>query len=161
MLCTLADIAGYKNLKDNQQRLLGIDLGDKTMGLSLSDVTWTIATPYQTLKRQSDNQAIDQLITVIRTFKVAGIVMGYPLNMNGSPGPQSEKVLKFIEKLLSNFDIPVFLWDERLSTMAVTRTLVNADISRKKQKKAVDKMAASYILQGVLDSLKYVSLSAD
>ncbi len=154
MLCTLADIDRYKNLKDGKNRLLGIDLGDKTVGLSLSDVTWTIASPYQTLKRLSDFQAITELEQIIHTFKVVVMVIGYPLNMNGSAGPQSEKVLKFVEKMLQRYDIPIFLWDERLSTMAVTRTLIEADVSRKKQKKAVDKMAASYILQGMLDSIR-------
>ncbi|RZI46294.1 Holliday junction resolvase RuvX [Candidatus Finniella inopinata] len=136
-------------------RLLGIDLGDKTVGLSLSDTTWTIASPYQTLARSSDQKAIDDLKKVIQEFSIMAIVMGYPLNMNGSAGPQSQKVVQFSEKLLTNHKIPLLLWDERLSTAAVTRTLITADVSRKKQKKAVDKLAATFILQGVLDSLNF------
>jgi len=154
MLCTLADLKTCKAEKLPLQRLLGIDLGDKTVGLSLSDTTWSIASPYQTLIRSSDKQAISGLQTVIKEFSIAAIVMGYPLNMNGSAGPQSQKVTQFSEKLLISCDIPLLLWDERLSTAAVTRTLITADVSRKKQKKAVDKLAASFILQGVLDSLK-------
>ena len=152
MLCTLADLKTCKAEKLPLQRLLGIDLGDKTVGLSLSDTTWSIASPYQTLIRSSDKQAITGLQNVIKEFSIAAIVMGYPLNMNGSAGPQSQKVTQFSEKLLISCDIPLLLWDERLSTAAVTRTLITADVSRKKQKKAVDKLAASFILQGVLKS---------
>ncbi len=90
MLCTLADLKTCKAEKLPLQRLLGIDLGDKTVGLSLSDTTWTIASPYQTLIRSSDKQAISGLQTVIKEFSIAAIVMGYPLNMNGSAGPQSQ-----------------------------------------------------------------------
>jgi putative Holliday junction resolvase len=155
MLCTLADLKKLKAEKETQARLLGIDLGDKTVGMSLSDTTWSIASPYQTLKRQSDQQALSQLQTIIKESKVTAIVMGYPLNMNGSAGPQSQKVMKFAEKLLAVQDISLLLWDERLSTKAVTRTMISADISRQKQKQAVDKLAASFILQGVLDCLSY------
>jgi putative Holliday junction resolvase len=119
----------------------------------LSDTTWSIASPYETLKRRSDQQALSQLQAIIQDFKIAAIVMGYPLNMNGSAGPQSQKVMKFAEKFLACQDIPLLLWDERLSTVAVTRTLISADLSRQKQKQAVDKLAASFILQGVLDGL--------
>lgn len=153
MLCVLADLKALKSQKLPLQRLLGIDLGDKTVGLSLSDTTWTIASPYQTLNRSSNQQTIASLENIVQEFKIAAIVMGYPLNMNGSAGPQSQKVIQFSEKLLADYDIPILLWDERLSTAAVTRTLITADVSRKKQKQAVDKMAASFILQGVLDSL--------
>lgn len=153
MLCTLADLKVLKQEKGLQQRLLGIDLGDKTVGVSLSDTTWIIASPYQTLKRQSDQQTLTQLQSILQDFKIGAIVMGYPLNMNGSAGPQSQKVMKFAEKLLEHQDIPLLLWDERLSTAAVTRTMISADISRQKQKQAVDKLAASFILQGVLDAL--------
>lgn len=153
MLSSLADLKALKSQKLTLQRLLGIDLGDKTVGLSLSDTTWTIASPYQTLNRSSDQQAINSLLGIIQEFAIAAIVMGYPLNMNGSAGPQSQKVVKFSEKILESGDIPILLWDERLSTAAVTRTLITADVSRKKQKQAVDKLAASFILQGVLDSL--------
>ncbi|WP_207216307.1 Holliday junction resolvase RuvX [Candidatus Finniella inopinata] len=151
----LADLQALKTEKKPLMRLLGIDLGDKTVGLSLSDTTWTIASPYQTLARSSDQKAIDDLKKVIQEFSIMAIVMGYPLNMNGSAGPQSQKVVQFSEKLLTNHKIPLLLWDERLSTAAVTRTLITADVSRKKQKKAVDKLAATFILQGVLDSLNF------
>ena len=152
---TLADFKSYKNQKQPSQRLLGIDLGDKTVGLSLSDTSWTIATPYQTLTRSGDQKAIEELKKTIQQFSISAIVIGYPLNMNGSAGPQSQKIVQFTEKLLKSCDIPVLLWDERLSTAAVTRTLLSADVSRKKRKHAVDKLAATFILQGVLDALTY------
>jgi putative Holliday junction resolvase len=150
MFYTIAEIAVLKHLK---KRLMGVDLGDKTIGLSLSDLTWTIATPYKTLERQGLEKSSKELIKIIDEFQICGLVFGYPINMNGSEGPQSQKVRAFAEKFQSLFDIPVLLWDERMSTMAVTRTMLDADLSRKRQKEVVDKMAASFILQGVLDAI--------
>jgi len=151
----LINISDLKALKPEtkNQRLLGIDLGDKTVGLALSDPMWIIASPYRTLVRNGDKQPILEISKIIEEQSVAAIVMGYPINMNGTLGPQSEKVLKFAEKLSQSLDAKVLLWDERLSTVAVTRVMLEADISRKKQKAAVDKMAASYILQGVLNAI--------
>ncbi len=150
MFSTLAEIAKLKHLK---KRLMGIDLGDKTIGLSLSDITWTIATPYKTLERSGQEKSSRELIKIIEEFQICGLVFGYPINMNGSEGPQSQKVKAFAEKFLNYLDIPILLWDERLSTVAVTRTMIKADLSRKRQKEVVDKMAASFILQGVLDAV--------
>lgn len=156
MFCTLADLALYKNTK---KRLMGIDLGDKTIGLSLSDLSLTIATPYKTLSRQGQEKAFTELKAITEEHKVAALIFGYPLNMNGSEGPQSQKVKVFASKLYEFYPIPIFLWDERLSTVAVTRTMITADLSRKRQKEVVDKMAASFILQGVLDTLKRMESS--
>ena len=153
MFCTLTDLAAYKNTK---KRLMGVDLGDKTIGLSLSDLTWTIASPYQTLVRHGQEKAFQAMKTLIEKDNVVALVFGYPLNMNGSEGPQSQKVKAFAERLGTYAVLPVFLWDERLSTVAVTRTMLTADLSRKRQKEVVDKMAASFILQGVLDALKRI-----
>ena len=155
MFYTLSEIASLKHFK---KRLMGIDLGDKTIGLSLSDLTWTIATPYKTLERQGQEKSSKELIKIIEEFQVCGLVFGYPINMNGSEGPQSQKVRAFTEKFLAFLDIPIFLWDERMSTIAVTRTMITADLSRKRQKEVVDKMAASFILQGVLDAIKQESI---
>ncbi|MBY0282200.1 MAG: Holliday junction resolvase RuvX [Alphaproteobacteria bacterium] len=151
MFCTIADLTLYKNTK---KRLMGIDLGDKTIGLSLSDLSLTIATPYKTLSRQGQEKSFNELKGIIEEHKVAALVFGYPLNMNGSEGTQSQKVKAFASKFYEFYPIPIFLWDERLSTAAVTRTMITADLSRKRQKEVVDKMAASFILQGVLDTLK-------
>ena len=154
MICTIEAFKTLKQTKSATQRLMGIDLGDKTMGISLSDLTLTIATPHQTIQRKGFKSDAQDLIKIINQFNIFAIVIGYPINMNGSLGPQSEKVLSFCNKLLEIIEVPILLWDERLSTMAVHRTLIAADVSRKKQKSAIDKMAASFILQGAIDYLK-------
>ena len=135
-------------------RLLGIDLGDKTIGLALSDRTWQIATPLQTLARHA--QALDILKKLIHDENIAGIIIGLPVNMNGTEGPQALKTRAFADTLQADPDlsaIPVVFWDERLSTSAVTRTLITGNASRRKRDRVVDKLAASYILQGALDRL--------
>lgn len=133
---------------------MGVDLGDKTIGLSLSDLSLTIASPYKTLSRQGQEKAFQELKKIIEENNIAALIFGHPINMNGSEGPQSQKVKAFASKFYEFLPIPIFLWDERLSTAAVTRTMITADLSRKRQKEVVDKMAASFILQGVLDTLK-------
>lgn len=148
-------ILDLKPLKTGKNRLLGIDLGDKTIGLCLSDITWSIATPMETIRRTRLQSDLEQLQKVLQGHQIAGIVIGLPINMNGSEGPQAQKVRQFVEKVLELADIPIILWDERLSTTAVTRTLLQADVSRQKRSQVVDKMAASFILQGALDALRF------
>ncbi|MCX7338556.1 MAG: Holliday junction resolvase RuvX [Alphaproteobacteria bacterium] len=151
MFCALSDLAAFKSAK---KPLLGVDLGDKTIGLSLSDRTWMIATPYKTIQRTGNiKKDFAELSDVIKGHAVVALVFGHPINMNGTEGPQSQKVKQFAENFLKTMDIPILFWDERLSTAAVTRTMITADLSRKRQKEVVDKMAASFILQGVLDFL--------
>jgi putative holliday junction resolvase len=136
------------------QRLLGLDLGEKTIGLALSDTSLTIATPMQTLKRgkfSADAAALEKLVT---EQNVGGLVIGLPLNMDGSEGPAAQSARAFARNFAARGDFPVALIDERLSTAAVTRTLIDADASRKRRAEVVDKMAAAYILQGALDRLK-------
>jgi putative Holliday junction resolvase len=146
------NIIELKNLKTGHNRLLGLDIGDKWVGLSLSDITWSIATPMEFVE---NNKALPHYIHDLREkFGIAALVVGFPLNMNGSIGPQAEKVQMLAQKIHHKINIPIFLWDERMSTMAVTRTLIEGDMSRKKRKGLVDKMAASFILQGVLDSIR-------
>lgn len=130
---------------------MGLDVGDKTIGLSLSDPTWMIATPLKLLKRQNNIRDITEIQTLIQDHRVGALVIGLPLSLNGAEGPQAKKVRTYIEKLETVIDIPYVLWDERLSTVAVTRTLLEADMSRKRRSEVVDKMAATFILQGVLD----------
>lgn len=150
----ITTILDLKPLKTPKSRLLGIDLGDKTIGLCLSDTTWSIATPLETIRRGKLENDLLQLKNLMEKHQVVGVVIGLPINMNGTEGPQAQKVRHFIDTLLSLVDISVVLWDERLSTTAVTRTLLEADVSRKRRSQVVDKMAASFILQGVLDSLR-------
>lgn len=145
---TSAAVAALKNTKN---RLLGIDYGEKHVGLSTCDTTWLIASPFKIL---SQSELLQQLQSLIQKENIAAVVIGWPVNMNGTIGPQCEKVEKFSEKLANICEIPICAWDERLSTMAVHRTMIEADLSRKKQKEVVDKMAAAYMLQGFLDSLR-------
>jgi putative Holliday junction resolvase len=133
-------------------RFLGCDVGEKTIGLALSDTTLKIATPFHVIQRTQWKKDSEILFKFIDDYKIQAIVIGLPLNMNGSEGPRCQSVRQFAANILSIKDLPVFLWDERLSTVAVTRTLLEADLSRAKRSKVVDKMAASYILQGFLDA---------
>ena len=133
------------------ERLLGLDLGSKTIGLALSDVMLTVATPMETIRRKKFTVDAERLLSIIKEQNVGGLVLGLPKNMDGSEGPRCQSTRQFAKNFLEKSDIPICYWDERLSTMAVTRTLLEADASRKKRDEVVDKMAASYILQGVLD----------
>ncbi len=136
-------------------RLLGLDLGEKTIGLALSDTGLTIATPLQTLKRTKFSVDVLTLFALIAEHGVGGLVVGLPLNMDGSEGPSVQSARAFVRNFSAKSEIPIVMWDERLSTAAVTRTLIDADASRKRRKEVVDKMAAAYILQGALDALRY------
>ena len=134
-------------------RLMGLDLGAKTIGLALSDPSLTIATPYRTLARTKFSRDAERLEEVIEAQAVGGLVIGLPLNMDGSEGRAAQSTRQFARNLLERIDIAVAFWDERLSTAAVTRILLEADASRRRRARVVDKMAAAYILQGALDSL--------
>lgn len=132
-------------------RLLGFDIGEKTLGLAISDTLWTIATPFTTLRRIYPIQKdVDAILAIVKQEKVHAFVMGYPLNMNGTEGPSCKRVMDLCACFES---IPVILWDERLSTVAVQRAMIDSDLSRQKRSKHVDKLAAAYILQGFLDRL--------
>ena len=145
-------------LADNlprDRRLMGLDLGTKTIGLALSDLTLVIASPLETIRRQKFTQDATALLALVEKHGVGGLVLGHPLNMDGSAGPRAQASESFARNLARLSDIPVALWDERLSTVAVTRTLIEADASRRRRAEVVDKMAAAYILQGALDRLGF------
>jgi putative Holliday junction resolvase len=134
------------------ERLLGLDLGSKTIGLAISDSGFTIASPLETIQRKKFTADALALKAIIDERQIGGLVLGLPKNMDGSDGPRVQSTRQFAANLLERFDIPIAFWDERLSTMAIERVLVDeADMSRQKRRAVVDKMAASYILQGVLD----------
>ena len=135
-------------------RLLGIDLGTKTIGLALSDVERRVATPLETVRRTKFTQDAARLQAIAAQLQVAGLVIGLPLNMDGSEGPRAQSVRSFARNLAPILGVPIAFWDERLSTAAVTRTLLAADASRARRAALVDKMAAAYILQGALDRLR-------
>src|SRR3954468_3322934 len=132
-------------------RLLGVDLGTKTVGLALSDVERRIATPLETLKRTKFTPDATAIRAIVERFGVGGLVFGLPLNMDGSEGPRAQSTRAFVRNMAPRLARPVLFWDERLSTLVVTRTLIDADATRAQRADAVDKMAAAYILQGALD----------
>lgn len=136
------------------QRLMGLDVGEKTIGIAVSDTTFTIATPVETLRRGKFTADAERLKRLAAEHNVGGFVIGLPINMDGSEGPRCQSVRAFANNLLGKFDLPLGFWDERLSTAAVTRTMLEADLSRSRRAELVDKLAAAYILQGYLDHLK-------
>ena len=136
------------------QRLLGLDLGEKTIGLALSDRLLTVATPFDTLKRGKFVTDAARLDIIISEQGVGGLVVGLPLNMDGRDGPSAQSARAFGRNWAAHSPLPLMFQDERLSTSAVTRTLIEADTSRKKRGQVVDKMAAAYILQLALDRLR-------
>jgi putative Holliday junction resolvase len=138
-------------------RLLGLDLGEKTIGVALSDRLLTVATPMETLKRGKFAADAARLDIIISEQGVGGLVVGLPLNMDGSDGPSAQSARAFGRNWAAHSPLPVAFQDERLSTAAVTRTLLEADTSRKRRGEVVDKMAAAYILQLMLDRLRTLS----
>lgn len=129
---------------------MGLDFGSKTIGVAMSDALFWTAQGIKTIKRSK--KELDELEELIREYEVMEIVIGYPKNMNGTLGPRCAMTEEFAEVLRSKFGLEVKLWDERLSTVAAQRTLLEADMSRAKRKNVIDKMAAVFILQGYLDS---------
>jgi len=142
-------------------RLLGLDLGTKTIGLALSDVNLTVATSLETIQRKKFTPDAARILEVVSKFNVGGLVFGWPLNMDGSEGPRTQATAAFMRNLARLTDIPMATWDERLSTAAVTRMLIDADASRARRGEVVDKLAASYILQGALDRLTQIGATSD
>jgi putative Holliday junction resolvase len=149
-LCPITEI---RPLLARDARVMGLDLGTKTIGLALSDVRLTIASPFDTIRREKFTKDVETLFTLMDKQGAGGLVLGLPVEMDGTEGPRCQSTRAFVRNLLRLRDIPVALWDERLSTAAVTRTLLEADASRGRRAEVVDKMAAAYILQGALDSL--------
>ncbi len=138
-------------------KLLGLDLGTKTIGIAISDSLRLSATPLTTIKRKKFTHDVIELKKLIAENNIVGIVLGLPLNMDASEGARAQSCRAFKRNLELQIDIPICFWDERLSTIAVTRTLLEADISRAKRAKVVDKLAASYILQGALERLRNIN----
>ena len=147
-------------LKPNQ-RLMGLDLGTKTIGLAVSDTGRSIASPLETIQRKKFSLDAARLLDLCQDHEVGGFILGMPLNMDGSEGPRAQATRDFYLSLRDLWrereeePIPVTFWDERLSTVAVTRTLLDADTSRARRDEVVDKMAASFILQGALDRARF------
>lgn len=149
----LVDLKGLTEVLAPDARLVGLDLGEKTIGVALSDVRRTIASPFATHRRTNFAKDSAWLLAVVQEHGAGGIVVGLPLNMNGSEGPSAQSARAFARNFAARSNLPVALWDERLSTAAVTRTLLEADASRERRAELVDKMAAAWLLQGALDAM--------
>jgi len=150
-ICNSGDLP---SLLPKGARLLGLDVGTKTIGMALSDTTLLIATPLATIRRSRFRDDVKSLAAVIAEHGVGGIVIGLPLSLDGSEGPRVQSTRQFARNLLEHIDLPVVFWDERLSTAAVERGMIEGDLSRRRRAELIDKAAAAYILQGFLDRLR-------
>ena len=147
-ICDLNELNG---LLAAEARLMGLDLGAKTIGIAVSDVSRTIATARTTLRRTKLSRDIETLRALIETEGIGGIVVGLPVNMDGSEGPRAQSARDTAARLAEALALPVAFWDERWSTVAAERAMLDADLSRRKRARKVDQVAAAYILQGALD----------
>ena len=149
----LADIDSLRAALPRHQRLLGLDVGEKTIGLALSDPGLRVASPVATIRRTKFTADANALLKLAAERQVGGLVIGLPLNMDGSEGPRCQSVRQFAVNLLKLKDLPILFWDERLSTMAVERAMIAHDVTRAKRDKVIDQAAAAFILQGALDAI--------
>jgi putative holliday junction resolvase len=133
-------------------RWMGLDYGDKTIGVAVSDELGWTAQGLETIQRRKPENDMDRLEAIMKEYDVTEIIVGLPKNMNNTIGPRGEIAIAFSQDLQQRLNVPVHLWDERLTTVAATRTLLEADVSRKKRKQVIDKMAAQLILQGYMDA---------
>lgn len=136
------------------RRFLGLDVGTKTIGLAISDGGGIIATPVKTIRRRKFSKDIQELMTLVQKERPSALIIGLPINMDGTEGPRCQSTRQFASNLLKHIHLPVTFWDERLTTMAVNRMMMEeADLSRERRAELVDKLAAAYMLQGFLDHL--------
>jgi len=136
--------------------ICGLDLGDKTIGVAVSDLRRMVATPSETIRRVKFTEDAARLLDILRQREVHGIILGLPLNMDGTTGPRVQSTQAFARNLARLTDLPIAFWDERLSTVAAERALLEADTSRKRRKEVIDAVAAGYILQGALDRMGHM-----
>jgi putative holliday junction resolvase len=134
-------------------RIIGLDIGEKTIGIAICDPLGYTAQGITTIRRKGKKSDIEELKKLCIEYQVEEMIAGLPKNMNGTLGPQSEKIIKFCDFIKENINLPLKYWDERLTTVAANRAMLESDMSRAKRKKIVDKVAATYILQGYLDSI--------
>jgi putative Holliday junction resolvase len=160
MAANIIELAALAPTLRRFDRLLGIDLGTKTIGIAISDVERRLASPVTTIRRTRFTHDAAALIKQAGQLDVVAMVIGLPLNMDGTEGPRVQATRAFIRGMASLSPLPFIFWDERLSTAAVTRTLIEQDASRAKRAAVVDRMAAAYILQGALDRLAHLARTA-
>ena len=149
----LADPRELRDAVPHGSRLLGLDVGTKTIGTALSDTRLVIASPLETIRRRRFRDDVAALFALADRHGVGGLVIGLPLTLLGGDGPRTQSVRQFVRNLLAVRDLPIAFWDERLSTAAVTREMIAADLTRKRRAEIVDRVAAAYILQGCLDAI--------
>lgn len=150
------ELADFANTIKQHDRLLGIDLGTKTIGLAISDVMRMVASPVETLVKGKFSKDVLKIKALIDKEEVGGIVLGLPVEMDGTQGKRAQATKAFASNLSREIDLPILLWDERLSTVAVERVLIGeADMTRKRRAEVVDRAAAAFILQGVLEALEH------
>lgn len=155
MICT--DITDFRAALPRDGSIAGLDLGTKTIGVALSDLRRSVATPTTVIRREKFTLDAAALLKIVTERQVVGIVLGLPLNMDGSEGPRVQSTRAFARNLEKLTPLPITFWDERLSTVAAERALLEADASRKRRKEVIDAVAAGYILQGALDRLDALS----
>jgi putative holliday junction resolvase len=154
MIC--GTIEAFAALLPPNRAIAGLDLGDKTIGVAISDLRRSVATPTEVIRREKFTLDAARLLALLTDRKVCAILLGLPLNMDGSEGPRVQATRAFARNLERLTDLPVGFWDERLSTVAAERALLEADTSRKRRKEVIDQVAAGYILQGALDRLAHL-----
>ena len=152
----LPDPAAFAAALPRQRGLLGLDLGTRTIGVALSDRLLTAATPVETIRRTKFTADAARLLALAARHEAGGLVLGLPRNMDGSEGPRAQSARAFARNLEALTPLPITFWDERLSTVAAERALITADTSRKRRAEVIDAVAASYILQGLLDRLSHL-----
>ena len=148
------DVSEFANELQSNNSLIGLDLGTKTIGVEVSDIILSVATPIKTIKRKKFSIDADQLLGIISIKICCGIVFGLPKNMDGSEGPRAQSTRAFARNFSKKTPLPISFWDERLSTVAAEKALLEADTTRKRRAEVIDHVAAAYILQGFLDRLK-------
>jgi putative holliday junction resolvase len=151
------DIMDFAGLLPPNRAVAGLDFGEKTIGIALSDLRRQVGNPVETLRRVKFTADAAKLLTLLGLRGAYGIILGLPLNMDGSEGPRAQATRAFARNLAMLTDLPITYWDERLSTVAATRALLEADASRKRRKQVIDAVAAGFILQGALDRMGYAA----
>jgi putative Holliday junction resolvase len=150
------DIIEFGAALKPMQSLAGLDLGDKTIGVAVTDRLRSVATPLETVRRKKFGIDAAALRVIFTNREIGGVILGLPRNMDGSEGARCQSTRAFARNLSRLIDLPIGFWDERLSTVAAERALLEADTSRKRRAEVIDHVAASYILQGVLDRLAHL-----
>jgi putative Holliday junction resolvase len=150
------EVEGFAAALPPMTALMGLDLGTKTIGVAVSDTFRSVSTPLETVRRKKFGTDAARLMELIAERNIAGVVLGLPFNMDGSEGPRCQSTRAFARNLARLIDIPITFWDERLSTVAAERALLEADTSRKRRSEVIDHVAAGYILQGMLDRLAHL-----